>query len=74
MDEKIIIFGLTCFVIGAVGLLTLLGILVAAMGVIPVCIYVCFLFIAIGINKEQIFVSRRKITLITTNIKDFIKG
>lgn len=49
MDEKIIIFGLICFVIGTVGLLTLLGILIAAMGVMPVCIYVCFLFIAIGI-------------------------
>ena len=49
MDEKIIIFGLICFAIGTVGLLTLLGILIAAMGVIPVCIYVCFLFIAIGI-------------------------
>ena len=49
MDEKIIIFGLICFSIGTVGLLAFLGILIAAMGVIPVCIYVCFLFIAIGI-------------------------
>ena len=48
-DEKIIIFGVICFLIGAVGLLTFIGILMAAVGVIPVCIYVCFLLIAIGI-------------------------
>nr|DAR42019.1 MAG TPA: hypothetical protein [Bacteriophage sp.] len=48
MDEKIIIFGLVCLTIGITGLLTFLGILIAALGTIPICIYVCFLFIAIG--------------------------
>lgn len=49
MDEKIIIFGLICFTIGALGLLILLGMVIAAMGIIPVCIYVCLLLIVIGI-------------------------
>lgn len=49
MDKEMMTFGLICFTIGVIGLLVLLGIIIAAMGIIPVCIYVCLLLIVIGI-------------------------
>ena len=47
-NEKIITFGLICILIGIIGLLTMLGIAIATMGIIPICIYICSLLIAIG--------------------------
>lgn len=49
LDEKIIAFGLICVFIGIIGLLTLIGIAIATMGIIPVCIYVCILLIIISV-------------------------
>ena len=49
LDEKITAFGLICVFIGIIGLLTLIGIAIATMGIIPVCIYICILLIIIGV-------------------------
>ena len=49
LDEKIIAFGLICAFISIIGLLTLIGISIATIGIIPVCTYVCILLIIIGI-------------------------
>lgn len=49
LDEKITAFGLICLFIGIIGLLILIGIAVATMGIIPVCIYICILLIIIGV-------------------------
>lgn len=46
---KITAFGLICVLIGIIGLLTLIGIAVADMGIIPICIYICILLILIGV-------------------------
>ena len=48
-NEKIIAFGLICILIGIIGLLTMLGIAIATMGIIPICIYICILLIIIGV-------------------------
>ena len=48
-NEKIIAFGLICILIGIIGLLTMLGIAIATMGIIPICIYICILLIVIGV-------------------------
>ena len=48
-NEKIIVFGLICILIGIIGLLTMLGIAIATMGIIPICIYICILLIVIGV-------------------------
>ena len=48
-SEKIITFGLICILIGIIGLLTMLGIIIATIGIIPICIYICSLLIAIGV-------------------------
>lgn len=48
-NEKIIAFGLICIIIGIIGLLTMLGIAIATMGIIPICIYICILLIVIGV-------------------------
>ena len=48
-NEKIITFGLICILIGIIGLLTMLGIAIATMGIIPICIYICILLIVIGV-------------------------
>lgn len=48
LGEKLIIFGLICGFIGIMGLLTILGIAIATMGIMPICIYVCGLLILIG--------------------------
>lgn len=49
LDEKITAFGLICLFIGIIGLLILIGMAVATMGIIPVCIYICILLIIIGV-------------------------
>ena len=48
-NEKIIAFGLICSLIGIIGLLTMLGIAIATMGTISICIYICILLIIIGV-------------------------
>ena len=48
-NEKIIAFGLICCLIGIIGLLTMLGIAMATVGIIPICIYICILLIVIGV-------------------------
>ena len=48
-NEKIIAFGIICILIGIIGLLTMLGIAIATMGIIPICIYICILLIVIGV-------------------------
>ena len=48
-NEKIIAFGLICIFIGIIGLFTMLGIAIATMGIIPICIYICSLLITIGV-------------------------
>lgn len=48
-NEKIIAFGLICILIGIIGLLTMLGIAIATIGIIPICIYICILLIVIGV-------------------------
>ena len=48
-NEKIIAFGLICILIGIIGLLTMLGIAIATMGIIAICIYICILLIVIGV-------------------------
>ena len=48
-NEKIIAFGLICSLIGIIGLLTMLGIAIATMGTISICIYICILLIVIGV-------------------------
>ena len=48
-SEKIFTFGLICVIIGIIGLLTMLGIAIATMGTISICIYICILLIVIGV-------------------------
>lgn len=41
LNDKLILFGMVCMTIGVIGLLIIVGILVANAGVIQLCIYIC---------------------------------
>ena len=49
MNDKIILFGIICGSIGLIGLLTIIGILIAKnLGVVQVCIYTCLVLMGTG--------------------------
>lgn len=48
-NEKIILFGLLCIAVGIIGILIILGICVAELGIIPMLFYICALLIIIGV-------------------------
>ena len=48
-NEKVILFGLLCIAIGVIGILIILGICVAELGIIPMLFYICALLIIIGV-------------------------
>ena len=41
MNDKIILFGTICMTISVIGLLIIVGILIANAGIIQLCIYIC---------------------------------
>ena len=41
LNDKLILFGMTCMAIGVIGLLIVVGILIANAGVMQLCIYIC---------------------------------
>lgn len=41
LNDKLILFGMACMAIGVIGLLIVVGILIANAGVMQLCIYIC---------------------------------
>jgi hypothetical protein len=41
LNDKLILFGMVCMAIGVIGLLIVVGILIANVGVMQLCIYIC---------------------------------
>ena len=48
-NEKVILFGLLCIAVGIIGILTILGICIAELGIMPMLLYICALLIIIGV-------------------------
>lgn len=41
LNDRLILFGMICMAIGVIGLLTVVGILIANAGIMQLCIYIC---------------------------------
>lgn len=41
INDKLILFGMVCMAIGVIGLLIVVGILIANVGAMQLCIYIC---------------------------------
>ena len=48
LGDKMLLFGVICMAIGTIGLLVTIGVLIADIGVIQVCIYACLVLMGIG--------------------------
>ena len=54
LNDKLILFGMVCMAIGVMGLLIVIGILIANAGVIHLCIYICISLGGLGYIISEI--------------------
>lgn len=60
MSNKIILFGIICGGIGAIGIFVIIGILIANhFGIMQVCVYTCILLMGFGYIACEIGSSRK---------------
>lgn len=59
LNDKLTLFGMVCMAIGVIGLLIVIGILVANAGVIQLCIYTCISLGGLGYVIAEIGENRK---------------